>query len=301
MKAKAEIETVSSCFWGESAEPDNPFATRQYLCGGYDVFGDMLGKATIAEYLYLLFTGERPTSAQLTLLNGLAISLGNPGPRDFSVRAAMSAAAGAPSMASCLMAALAVGAGNFGGGREVARLMGSILKLKFDLHAWQDFLRCERDRVTTTDNGEVAPAEGEHKDVWLPMEHIAGFDPYGVSSPLPVRQSLDYLSSCSPGDYLKWFRDQREFLESVAGKPLAMPAVAAATLLDLGLDPDAGEMLYLLLRLPGAAAHAVEQRERGWKDYPFHGSGVEVINDPFSNDIKAGKQKTMVSELETEP
>ena len=39
-------------------------------------------------------------------------------------------------------------------------------------------------------------------------------------------------------------------------------------------------MLYLLLRLPGAAVHALEQRESGWKKYPFFADAVTVINDP---------------------
>jgi citrate synthase len=46
--------------------------------------------------------------------------------------------------------------------------------------------------------------------------------------------------------------------------------VAAAALADLGLTPDEGEMLFLLLRLPGAAAHALEQRAAGHKQFPFY-------------------------------
>jgi citrate synthase len=39
-------------------------------------------------------------------------------------------------------------------------------------------------------------------------------------------------------------------------------------------------MLYLLLRLPGAAVHALEQRDGGYKNFPFF--SVELENDPGS-------------------
>jgi citrate synthase len=59
-------------------------------------------------------------------------------------------------------------------------------------------------------------------------------------------------------------------MERAAGHPLAMTGVAAAALADLGFTPGSGEMLYLLLRLPGAAAHAIEQAELGHKRFPFY-------------------------------
>jgi len=47
---------------------------------------------------------------------------------------------------------------------------------------------------------------------------------------------------------------------------------------DLGFSPEQGEMLHLLLRLPGAAVHALEQRDGGYKNFPFF--RVELENDP---------------------
>jgi citrate synthase len=57
-----------------------------------------------------------------------------------------------------------------------------------------------------------------------------------------------------------------------------MTGVAAAALLDLGFTPDQGEMLHLLLRLPGAAAHALEQKEQGHKSFPFF--ALDLQDDP---------------------
>ena len=59
-----------------------------------------------------------------------------------------------------------------------------------------------------------------------------------------------------------------------------MTGVAAAALFDLGFTAEQAEMLFLLLRLPGAAAHALEQQALGWRKFPFIGSRVELEDDP---------------------
>jgi citrate synthase len=49
---------------------------------------------------------------------------------------------------------------------------------------------------------------------------------------------------------------------------------------DLNLSIQQAEMLYLFLRLPGAAAHALEQQKYGWRYYPFFANGLELNNYP---------------------
>ena len=77
------------------------------------------------------------------------------------------------------------------------------------------------------------------------------------------------LAAFDTAPCLRWLRSNRLELESIAGKPLALSGVAAAAFADLGFAPEQGEMLHLLLRLPGAAAHTLEQREYGHKRFPF--------------------------------
>ena len=110
---------IRSKIWREEPEPDNPFATRAAYCRGYDVYGEMLGQARWVEMLYLLFQNEAPTKSQADMLEALAVGLANPGPRDASVHAAMCGGVCGSTAASSLMAALAVGAGQLTGGREV--------------------------------------------------------------------------------------------------------------------------------------------------------------------------------------
>jgi citrate synthase len=82
-------EVIHTRIWEGIPEPDNPFAAAACYCSGYDVYGDLLGKASWIEYLYLLFKQERPTQEQARLLEGLAIAIANPGPCDHSVQAVM--------------------------------------------------------------------------------------------------------------------------------------------------------------------------------------------------------------------
>lgn len=55
-----------------------------------------------------------------------------------------------------------------------------------------------------------------------------------------------------------------------------MVGVVGAALRSLGFDSQQGELLYLILRLPGAAAHALEQRSLGWRKYPFFKDAIKV-------------------------
>jgi citrate synthase len=260
------IEKLHSGIWSETAETDNPFAAAVCRCSGYDVYGELLGKAGWIEYLYLLFMRERPDARQTSLLTGLAVALANPGPRDASVHAAMSAGAGGSTRASCLMAALAVGAGQLGGAHEVSLAMEIWQACGQDLAAWQRRLQ--------------NPPREERADIWPAMQHAPGFDPHGASCATPVRQTLAYLAACSPGTALPWLQAQRKALEEGVNLPLAMSGIAAAAMTDLGLRPAQGEMLCLLLRLPGAAVHALEQEEAGWRNFPFFGGGLELLDDP---------------------
>ena len=252
--------------WDEVPEADNPFAAAASFCHGYDVYGDMLGKASWIDYLHLLFLGEQPSAQQAALLEGIAVALANPGIRDHSVHAAMNGGVGGSTSASCLMAALAVGAGQLGGAHEVFRAMEYWHGCGLDIEAWDTLLR--------------NPPQEERIDIWLPMEHAPGFDPHGASCSTPVRQTLAYLCTRSPGPHLAWLQSERARLEDSAGAPLAMSGVAAAAFTDLKLSAEQGEMLYLLLRLPGAAVHALEQKHYGWRRFPFFANALHLENDP---------------------
>lgn len=263
MTEKTKTEQIRTRIWQEEPEPDNPFATKTAHCHGYDVYGGMLGRARFVEMLYLLFRGEAPANWQSKLLETLAVALANPGPRDPAVHAAMGGGVGGSTSAACLIAALAVGAGQLSGGREVFLAMEAWKACGTDLDVWQ------RRLVTPPD---------ETASIWPTPEHPPGFDPHGVSTATTVMQALTCLAGLSTEARLPWLAINRTSLETAAGRPLAMSGVAAAAFSDLGFPPEQGEMLYLLLRLPGAAAHALEQRQQNYKNFPFF--SIELENDP---------------------
>ena len=256
--------TIRSSIWREEPELDNPFAAAACYCRGYDVYGDLLGKARYIEYLYLLFKGERPTPNAIAILEILAVALANPGPRDLSVHAAMAAGVGGSTAASVLMAALAVGAGSYGGAREVFLALEEWKNNGTELETWRSRL--------------ASPVPPTRMQVWPEPEHPPGFDPYGKHCANPVHQTLSKLAEHMPAGRLAWLAQERAVLETAAGHPLAMTGVAAAALADLGFSAAEGEMLTLLLRLPGAAAHALEQGKQGFRHFPFF--ALDLENDP---------------------
>lgn len=281
----SEPEKITSRFWNETATDNDPFTTQKYLCAGYDVFGDLLSKASFIDYLFLLFKHKQPSKEESCLLNALAIALANPGPRNHSVQAAMSGAAGGSVSAACLMSAIAVGAGNFGGAREVFHLMNHWEKFGTDTKKWEKHILSEKERINSyedisfdTNSPEFNTVLSASEDVWLPMEHVAGFSPYLSERSKFLDQLFDHTLAIKKFSCLTWLSNNRDFLESLSNNPLNITFVASAALADLGFDSEESEMIFILLRLPGAAAHTIEQKRIGWKNFPFYDDKFNVLD-----------------------
>jgi len=254
---KQKQEVIHTKIWREEPEPDNPFAAKKCFCAGYDVYGDLLGKASWAEYIYLLFKLEKPTPEQAKLLETIAVAIANPGIRDHSVRAAMNAGVGGSTSASALMAALAAGAGQYGGAREVFLFMEYISECGEDHNLWKEKMLDK--------NNPTIP------DIWPEITHFPGFDFNADCCAEPVLKTLNKLVQIDDSNVMAWLQEQRLNLESMVEAPMSMTAVIATAFYSLDLTSSQGEMLYLLLRLPGAAVHSLEQRVHGWRKYPFFG------------------------------
>ncbi|MGI9227495.1 MAG: citryl-CoA lyase [Gammaproteobacteria bacterium] len=263
-------EVIHTKIWREEPEPDNPFAAKKCFCAGYDVYGDLLGKASWVEYLYLLFKLEKPTKEQAKLLETIAVAIANPGIRDHSVRAAMNAGVGGSTAASTLMAALAVGAGQYGGAREVYLLLKIWEKCGTDIVGWKQAIK--------------SPPKPDLPDSWPEIKHPIGFDPNCDYFSSPLQQILDQLIEFSDGESLNWLQQNKIELEAAAGCPLSLSSVIAAALHDLEFNHEQGEMLFLILRLPGAAVHGLEQKHNGWRKFPFFGDALKVMNDPLGDE-----------------
>lgn len=256
-----------SNFWLEEPEENNPFVAKACYCHGYDVYGQIASEASWFEYLLLMFKGDRPNPDDTALLERLAIVLANQGPKEASIRAAMNGGVAGTNHSSALMSALAVGSGLYGGSQELEICMGLWEECGQDLELWKARLK--------------APQDDERADIWPNIEHAPGFDPNGDELPTTLLQSLELLVRFAPrSGATRWLNENRDTLRESVGYPLSISGVSAAAFFDLGLNRDQGSMLYLILRLPGAAAHALEQRQMGWKKFPFYSDAIELANDP---------------------
>ncbi|MEC5396565.1 hypothetical protein [Uliginosibacterium sp. H1] len=254
---------LSTRIWQETASADSAYQAEVARCHGYDVYGELLGRITWPQMLLLMLTGELPTATQAALASDLMVALANPGPRHPAVHAAMAGAVGGSPAAACLQAALAVGAGRAGGAREVFEAVTAWRACKGDFTALPTMLE-------TTQN--------EALDIWPRHASWPGFGPYDATTPLPVRQAIAQLARHVPDGALSYLDRHETALRSLAGEGLNFCGVSAAASFDLGLDAAQAEMLHLLLTLPGAAAHALEQRTTHYKAFPY--GGVELGDDP---------------------
>lgn len=267
--AAPAVPRIRTRIWQEQPEAADRFATRTARCRGYDVYADLLGQVRWVDMLWLLFRDEAPSPQQAALLDALAVALANPGPRDAAVHAAMCAGLGRSPAAAALMAALAVGAGRHGGAQEVSAAMARWAQ------AWP--VQAGEGSVSGWVTAWSAAITGTSA-IWPEADHPPGFEPNGVVTAGIVCDALARLAAIGDGPRLRWLAAHRAHVEAAVGLPLAMSGVAAAALADLGFSPDQGEMLHLLLRLPGAAAHALEQRGASYKDFPFF--ALELQDDP---------------------
>lgn len=271
-----DSEKIPSKIWLDEPSPKNPFCAEASFCHGYDVYNDILKNARWSEYLFLMFQGERPTQNQSILLEKLAITLAHPGLRDHSVRAAMTSGTGGSGSAASLMAALAVGAGNLGGAREIYHALQLWKTCASDITLWKRFYESTIDSLND-----------EREDVWQPMEHMPGFDPNGDTCGKPIIEALNHMKTFETQGYISWLSDHREDIESLSQSPLSMTGVAAAVFHDLGFNENQAEMLFLLLRLPGAAVQALERQDYGWRHYPFFAGKVHLSDKKHVTEKKS--------------
>ncbi len=262
---KKKSETITTSIWQEVASADNPFVAQSIHVHGYNVFSDLLGNISWVEYLYLLFKGEPPSAEQTKIFELLTVALANPGPRDLSVRAAMNGGVGGSTAAASLMSALAVGAGQHLGGREIFTIVLGWEECGCNMSLWTQWLRND-----PSDN-----------TVWPKNDSIPGFDPITKQCAPPVKQLLEQLSNKHNLATINWLIQHQAQLEQHVGYALSLVGVFGTLFHALDFDAEEAEMLYLLLRLPGAAVHSLEQKRLGWKTYPFWPDGI-IYREPTS-------------------
>jgi citrate synthase len=255
-----------SAIWQELAEQDNPFAIRTAYCHGYNVYEDILAKSTWIEALWLMFMGDKPTTQQKLLLEKLAILLMFTSMRDASNRAAMNSGVSGATHAASLMAALAIGSGQYGGAREVYLLVQRWQKTGLNIQLF----------LTELLEDTLEDVKSAEADIWHPIEHPLGFDVHTPSCPTSLCQALDTLLEIKQDGALNLLKKHQYELQKKLSGSLSLTGVVAAAFYDLGLSPSQAEMLFLMLRLPSSAVFALEQKQLGWRNFPFFGHQIHL-------------------------
>ncbi len=263
-------DRAATKIWQEIPASDNPYIASRALAHGYPL-EDLIKNSSYVDVFFLLFRGELPTRDESKLLETLMIGLINPGPRNDSVRAAMSAGIGKTNP----MHILPIGLSVMGGSHLAAGCIFESIRF---------FRRnCGRDPSVL-----VEPAKNNMDGLTSSKvmdycdENIPGFGCIYGGIDIQAKS----LASClldlpQVGKALAWGADFSEKIEDV-GVGWLSTGVAAATLSDLGFHPKSGGVLYQIMCAPGIAAHGLEVANKHHTSMPF----VKDENYAIENNTK---------------
>jgi citrate synthase len=222
---------------------------NKILLRGYPV-DELMGRTSFAEAIYLLLTGELPTPAIGRMLEALLVSTIDHGATPPSTLAARNTATtGAPLRVS--VAAGVLGFGAYHGG---------------DIEACMRFLDAGLAQVRQ--GSSYAEAAAALMRACTERHEVpAGFGHrFHSRDPRAARLFQMALEFEIEGEHIQMIRAVEQAIASQAneGKPLPInvDGAIAAVCGDLGLDPAIGNALFIISRVPGIIAHAVEERQR---------------------------------------
>lgn len=250
----------------EQPAQNNPYQTASCRYHGYDLL-DLAQKRSFVDVVFLLLSGELPSTQQTRLLETLMISFINPGPRHPATRAAMNAGVGKTFNTHILPIGLSVLGGNHLGGEEVTAAMRFLrLQRKNEPEELAKTLLREMDRP---DGGDwhISPGFGSR---------------FGDIDPLPQKIATLLLGMPGKGSALCWGERFVTALKSHKFGWLST-GVCAAVFCDLGLHPRVGAGLFQLLSAPGILAHGLELANKPSTAMPFLDENHYVIDPEARN------------------
>ncbi len=249
-KSKREFShKVRTSIWKEEPAPTNAFFPRRSLCHGYDFFGELLGSRPFTHVVYLLMRGELPGGLEARTLDLLMTSVINPGPRHWAVRAAMNGAVGGTSIGNCLVAGLGT-------------LQGEYLGAQCVREAAEMFLWAREQAADPAQTSTVFASR------WPELPGYGLLYSERDSRAARVAELLESMELAGP--VLNLARAAEQSIAAEHRIWLTLPGVFAAALLDLGFSEDQAAGLFLIASAPGILAHAAEQRNRRWNEYPIY-------------------------------
>lgn len=250
--------TIKTKIWKDVPTENCSFTTAQAHCYGFDVYNDLVPNASYFEYLYLTFTGQAGSRGVIKVLELIAKSILNLGPRNASVHAAMSSAIGQAPVAAQLISAISVNAGAFYGSQDMFRAQlcweATPAVAELTLQNWF--------QAFSLNNSDLDAV------LWGEVSHTPGFNPTSSSS-VPVISVLEQCIKIYDMPRSTWLFNNLAEIENKLKAALSFSGLCAVIFHEIGLSKEASQALFLILSLPGAAAHAIEQKELGFKSFPF--------------------------------
>jgi citrate synthase len=244
---------------------------NKILVRGYPL-DEMMGRLSFGEAIYLLLQGELPTPAIGRLMEALLVSFIDHGATPPSTLASRNTATTGAPLRACVAAGV-LGFGRYFGGDIIACMQ--LLDEGLALCRAGKPIRDAAAEVLTPylESGEVPPGFGHRfhsrdpratrlfqmaMELELDGEHIRFIR--ALDFALQHGHEADASGGRGPEA-----EGQKSETRSLAGKPpppINIDGAIAATCGDLGLKPDVADALFVISRIPGIVAHALEERER---------------------------------------
>lgn len=228
-------------------------APDRVLIRGY-LIDELMGRVSFGEAIYLVLTGELPSKDVGRLIEALLVSAIDHGSTPPSTIAARSVATtGAPMRAAAAAGVLAFGS-PLGGGGSIDRCFRFLEDGLSLVGEWVSFDDAARRLVDQHDADGVVPPGFGHR--------------FHTRDPRATRLLHVALELELEGHHIQLARSVEHVLcerrERDGEPPLHINAdgAIAAVCGDLGLEAETANVLFMVSRLPGIVAHAIEEQRR---------------------------------------
>ena len=214
---------------------------------GYDI-GELMGPVSFGSAVYLILRGELPDEKVGRLMEAILVSSIDHGATPPSALAARTAAStGASLGASVAAGLLAINRYHGGAIEDCARQLAGIVR------------RCDK-TGDSLDNAAKAVLD----DLKADAQRMAGFG-HRIHTDDPRTKRLFDLAveAGVDGPHMEAARAvHRVFASAGKNLPMNVDGAIAAVLAELGFEPSVMNGLFMIARLPGLIAHALEEQAR---------------------------------------
>lgn len=214
---------------------------------GYDI-AELMGNVSFGAAAYLILRGELPSPLVGDLMDAILVSSIDHGVTPPSVQASRNAAStGAPLNASVASGILSINQYHGGAIEQCATQLGHIIR------------RCDETGASLS-----AVAEAVLEEMKSEGARMSGFG-HRVHTRDPRTARLFELAERAgvAGAHMRAVRAiERVFVTAGRSLPVNVDGAIAAVLADLGFDRASMNGFFMIARVPGLMAHAIEEKER---------------------------------------